>query len=159
MSTNSSRANLSDLAEDTQAAAAGHASGRGPSARGTAAKGASSGKFASKGTHHASTPNADDAEEDEEEEEEGSAFNAPESVFESKTHLLHGILHTNGRGHLLRVNGRDGGNMMLPGPVLVGLWDALCGVLRAREVSVEDVSNKSGMLLRLLHPAMGKTTW
>ncbi|GIL58806.1 hypothetical protein Vafri_13798 [Volvox africanus] len=37
-----------------------------------------------------------------------SAYNAPASIFDSTTHCLHGIIHGNGFGHLLRVNGRDG---------------------------------------------------
>lgn len=45
------------------------------------------------------------------------------------------------------------------GKQLLSLWDALCQLLRARQVSVEDVSNKSGMLLRVLHTAAYGTTW
>lgn len=37
-----------------------------------------------------------------------SAYNAPASIFDSTTHCLHGVVHGNGFGHLLRVNGRDG---------------------------------------------------
>lgn len=44
-----------------------------------------------------------------------SAFNAAESVFESKDHLLHGMLHLNGFGHLLRMNGSQGGSRRLIG--------------------------------------------
>ncbi len=165
-------------------------------------------------------------------------YNAPASVFDSASHCLHGVLHGNGYGHLvrspaqlssadagqgragaghggrrallpmhrtpprpraplrtaaasgrelralaagqrgqeltpraaaarvcctrgpqLRVNGRDGACGPLNGKQLVGLWDALCGLLCAQEVSVEDVSNKSGMLLRLLHVAAHRKTW
>jgi hypothetical protein len=39
------------------------------------------------------------------------------------------------------------------------VWDRLCVLLRTRAVSVEDVSNKSGMLLRVLHTAAFGTTW
>jgi hypothetical protein len=45
------------------------------------------------------------------------------------------------------------------GKQLLALWDSLCSLLRARLVSVEDVSNKSGMLLRVLHTAAFGTTW
>lgn len=45
------------------------------------------------------------------------------------------------------------------GKQLLNLWDSLCRLLRARQVSVEDVSNKSGMLLRVLHTAAYGTTW
>jgi hypothetical protein len=45
------------------------------------------------------------------------------------------------------------------GKQLLTVWDKLCVLLRARAVSVEDVSNKSGMLLRVLHTAAFGTTW
>jgi hypothetical protein len=45
------------------------------------------------------------------------------------------------------------------GKQLLSVWDSLCQLLRARQVSVEDVSNKSGMLLRVLHTAAYGTTW
>lgn len=45
------------------------------------------------------------------------------------------------------------------GKQLLTVWDRLCVLLRARAVSVEDVSNKSGMLLRVLHTAAFGTTW
>lgn len=35
----------------------------------------------------------------------GSQFSAPPSIYDSRAHLLHGVLHQNGFGHLLRVNG------------------------------------------------------
>jgi hypothetical protein len=71
--------------------------------------------------------------------EEDSAYNAEDSVFESKDHLLHGMLHLNGFGHLLRMNGSQGGSKRLIGgcrAVLwcaagrdgVGAWHACCGV-------------------------------
>lgn len=45
------------------------------------------------------------------------------------------------------------------GKQLLAVWDSLCQLLRVRQVSVEDVSNKSGMLLRVLHTAAFGTTW
>ena len=57
------------------------------------------------------------------------------------------------------MNGREGGSS-LTGQQLMSLWDTLCQHLNAREVSVEDVSNKSGMLLRIMHAtAFGRTWW
>lgn len=50
-----------------------------------------------------------------EDEPSGGAYNADESVFESKDHLLHGMLHLNGFGHLLRMNGSQGGSRKLIG--------------------------------------------
>lgn len=37
------------------------------------------------------------------------------SAFESSAHLLHGVLHINGFGHLLRINGLEGGSAHLTG--------------------------------------------
>ncbi len=136
-----------------------------------------------------------DGEEEEEDEDGGGAspYIAPASVFDSPRHLLHGVLHQNGFGHLLRVNGREGGSAALSGAralpagdpkrgahgrlnlrpsmwarpwqgagpprwsagglrrrgcgragrQLMDIWDQLCRLLRARVVSVEDVSNKA----------------
>ncbi len=59
----------------------------------------------------------------------------------------------------LRINGKGGGSERMTGTQLMGIWDGLCTQLRAREVSVEDVSAKSGMLLRMLHAAAHEVTW
>ena len=37
------------------------------------------------------------------------------SAFESSAHLLHGIIHMNGFGHLMRINGLEGGSSFLTG--------------------------------------------
>lgn len=55
---------------------------------------------------------------------------------------LAGMVHANGFGHLLRVNGREGGSRTFSGYQLTQLWDMLCTVLRVRAVTTEDVSNK-----------------
>lgn len=112
-------------------------------------------------------------------------FNTPASEFESSLHHMHGTLHANGYGHLQRMNARDPcppssstsasasasapsasawgkgalGCSRLTGRQLMHLWDSLCSLLGAREVSVEDVSNKGGMLLRTLHAAAYGETW
>ena len=36
---------------------------------------------------------------------QGAQFSTPPSIYDSRAHLLHGVLHLNGFGHLLRVNG------------------------------------------------------
>ncbi|KAK1398552.1 hypothetical protein POM88_008415 [Heracleum sosnowskyi] len=38
--------------------------------------------------------------------------------LEDTTHLLHGVVHSNGYGHLLRVNGREGGSRVLSDVIL-----------------------------------------
>jgi len=81
------------------------------------------------------------------------------SIVDHQTHLLHGLLHGNGCGHLKRINGREAGSMVLSGSQLMGLWENICYTLRAREVSVEDVSQKYGVEYRLLNPASSGNTW
>ena len=55
-----------------------------------------------------------------------------ESILDLKTHLLHGVLHCNGFGHLLCVNGRENGSEYVSGREIVDLWDRICAMLRAR---------------------------
>jgi hypothetical protein len=48
-------------------------------------------------------------------QEAASPYTAPASVFDAQSHLLHGVLHANGFGHLLRINGLEGGSKELTG--------------------------------------------
>ncbi|KAK1313794.1 PHD finger protein MALE STERILITY 1 [Acorus calamus] len=66
-------------------------------------------------------------------------------------HLMHGIVHSNGFGHLLRVNGFEGGSEFVSGHRIMDLWDRLCTGLKARKVSLTDVAKKASMELRLVH--------
>ncbi|XP_051118082.1 PHD finger protein At1g33420 [Andrographis paniculata] len=79
--------------------------------------------------------------------------------LESTTHLLHGVIHCNGYGHLLRVNGREGGSRLLTGRQIMNFWDRLCTMLGVRKVSVMDVSKKNGMEFRLLHAVTKGHPW
>ena len=54
------------------------------------------------------------------------------SQLENTSHLLHGVIHSNGYGHLLRVNGREGGSKILSGCHIMDFWDRLCKTLGAR---------------------------
>ncbi|KAH7298703.1 hypothetical protein KP509_25G054900 [Ceratopteris richardii] len=81
------------------------------------------------------------------------------SILDSQTHLLHGILHCNGFGHLLCVNGREKGSRLASGREIVDLWDRLCSMLRARKVSVEDVVKKRTLEYRLLHSVAYGEPW
>ena len=60
------------------------------------------------------------------------ACNGAKAVAEGPTHLLHGMVHMNGFGHLIRVNGREGGSRFLSGCDIMGFWDRLCKTLRVR---------------------------
>lgn len=42
-------------------------------------------------------------------------YTVPVSITDSSRHLLHGVLHANGFGHLLRINGLEGGSNALTG--------------------------------------------
>ncbi|PQP95468.1 PHD finger protein [Prunus yedoensis var. nudiflora] len=79
--------------------------------------------------------------------------------LENTTHLLHGVVHSNGFGHLLRVNGREGGSRVLSGCHIMDFWDRLCKSLRVRMVSVMDVSKKYGLEYRLLHSIIKGHPW
>ncbi|XP_061345836.1 PHD finger protein At1g33420-like isoform X2 [Gastrolobium bilobum] len=79
--------------------------------------------------------------------------------LENTTHLLHGVVHANGYGHLLRVNGREGGSRFLSGCHIMDFWDRLCNTLGVRKVSVMDVSKKYALEYRLLHAIMKGHPW
>lgn len=53
------------------------------------------------------------------------------NLVQSRGHLMHGIFHSNGFGHLLCVNGMEGGSN-LAGCQIMEFWDRLCTGLRAR---------------------------
>ncbi|KAK8947449.1 PHD finger protein [Platanthera zijinensis] len=79
--------------------------------------------------------------------------------LEDPTHLLHGLVHANGYGHLLRVNGLDGGSKYLTGSDIMDFWDRLCKMLRVRKVTVMDISKKHGMEYRLLNAVTSGQPW
>ncbi|CAI0555967.1 unnamed protein product [Linum tenue] len=81
------------------------------------------------------------------------------SQFEDSSHLLHGVVHSNGYGHLLRVNGKEGGSQTLTGTHVMNFWDRLCTSLSVRKVSVMDVSRKYGTEYRLLHAITKGHSW
>ncbi|CAK9319458.1 unnamed protein product [Citrullus colocynthis] len=79
--------------------------------------------------------------------------------LENNTHLLHAVVHSNGYGHLLRVNGREGGSRHLSGCHIMDFWDRFCKMLGVRKVSVMDVSKKYGVEYRLLHAITKGHPW
>lgn len=54
--------------------------------------------------------------------------------LDSQGHLLHGVIHCNGYGHLLRINGREKGSKFSSGRDMMDLWDRMCAMLRARYI-------------------------
>ena len=54
------------------------------------------------------------------------------SQMEDNTHILHGVVHSNGYGHLLTLNGREGGSSILSGCDIMSFWDRLCVALAVR---------------------------
>ncbi|TVU45355.1 hypothetical protein EJB05_04868, partial [Eragrostis curvula] len=80
------------------------------------------------------------------------------TLLRRSDHLLHGLIHSNGFGHLVTIRGRDGGSTVLSGCQIMDIWDRLCAALRVRAVSVVDLTRKHAVDLRLLHGvALGKT--
>lgn len=55
-----------------------------------------------------------------------------EESLDNQSHLLHGVIHCNGYGHLLCLNGIEGGSKILSGREIMDLWDRICTNLRAR---------------------------
>lgn len=53
------------------------------------------------------------------------------NLVELEGHIMHGVFHSNGFGHLLCVNGAETGSD-LPGHQILEFWDRLCTGLRAR---------------------------
>jgi len=53
-------------------------------------------------------------------------------ILELDTHLLHGMIHCNGFGHLLCINGNEEGTRSIRAEELMDLWDRICAILRAR---------------------------
>ncbi|KAL3527434.1 hypothetical protein ACH5RR_012090 [Cinchona calisaya] len=73
------------------------------------------------------------------------------NAFDAQNHLLHGMIHCNGFGHLLCINGIEGGSKELCGREIMDLWDRICACFCTSKITVEDVSKKHMMDLRLLH--------
>ncbi|GAV86568.1 PHD domain-containing protein [Cephalotus follicularis] len=80
------------------------------------------------------------------------------NLIEIQGHTMHGVFHSNGFGHLLCVNGVETGSY-LTGHHVMEFWDRLCTGLRARNVSLNDISQKKGMELRLLHGVAYGGSW
>lgn len=47
-------------------------------------------------------------------------------------YLMHGIMHSNGFGHLIAINGIEGGSEFISGHQILDLWDRICTALQLR---------------------------
>uniref|UniRef100_A0ACD6A8F5 Uncharacterized protein n=1 Tax=Avena sativa TaxID=4498 RepID=A0ACD6A8F5_AVESA len=74
-------------------------------------------------------------------------------------HLLHGLIHGNGFGHLVALRGHEGGSTSLSGRDIMDIWDRLCSALRVRAISLVDFSRKRSLDLRLLLGVVNGETW
>ncbi|KAJ3677061.1 hypothetical protein LUZ60_002785 [Juncus effusus] len=74
-------------------------------------------------------------------------------------HLMHGVLHSNGFGHLISLNGFAGGSEFISGRQVFSLWDRICTALRVRKISLTDMAERDGMELRLIHGVAFGKTW
>ncbi|KAI3936878.1 hypothetical protein MKW98_020583 [Papaver atlanticum] len=83
----------------------------------------------------------------------------PDIRLFDQTHLLHGLIHCNGFGHLMNINGFEGGSKFLSGQQIMDLWDRICTALRVRKITVEDVSHRGSMDLRLLYGIADGHSW
>ncbi|CAM8954704.1 unnamed protein product [Rhodiola kirilowii] len=82
-----------------------------------------------------------------------------EDALDDQSHLLHGLIHCNGFGHLICINGKEAGSRILCGREIMDLWDRICSSLQVRKITVEDVSKKRGMDMRLLHGIAYGHSW
>ncbi|CAM0951629.1 unnamed protein product [Alopecurus aequalis] len=89
----------------------------------------------------------------------GGTEKASKGTATSRGHLLHGIVHLNGYGHLVGLHGFEGGSDFVSGHQIMDLWDRICSALHVRKVSLVDTARKGHMVLRLLHGVAYGDTW
>ncbi|KAL5538969.1 hypothetical protein UlMin_043307 [Ulmus minor] len=99
-----------------------------------------------------------DADAEAEADDEATIYQS-NSCLDDNKHLLHAVVHSNGFGHLLTLNGREGGSPSLAGLHIMDFWDRLSESLSVRKVSVMDVSKKYGLEYRLLHAVSKGHSW
>ncbi|XP_027362876.1 PHD finger protein MALE STERILITY 1 [Abrus precatorius] len=84
--------------------------------------------------------------------------NGKSKIIELQGHMMHGVFHSNGFGHLLCVNGLETGSN-LAGNQIMEFWNRLCKGLQAKKVSLNDISQKRGMELRLVNGIAYSEPW
>jgi hypothetical protein len=64
----------------------------------------------------------------------GGTEKASKGTATSRGHLLHGIVHLNGYGHLVGLHGFEGGSDFVSGHQIMDLWDRICSSLHVRYI-------------------------
>ncbi|KAM7487826.1 hypothetical protein LguiB_025310 [Lonicera macranthoides] len=90
--------------------------------------------------------------------QDNSAMSNKFNLVELKGHVMHGVFHSNGFGHLLCINGVEMGSD-LGGCQIMEFWNRLCAGLQARKVSLTDKSQKRSIDLRLLYGIAFSEPW
>jgi len=71
---------------------------------------------------------------------------------------LHAMIHANGFGHLLHINGKEVGSQH-SGTFLMDVWDGICIGLGATQISLQDKAMKRGLHLRLVYSIAYGHSW
>ncbi|KAH6773934.1 hypothetical protein C2S52_003144 [Perilla frutescens var. hirtella] len=72
---------------------------------------------------------------------------------------LYGLIHCNGFGHLICINGLKHNSKLFGADDSMEFWDRLCTVLRARSISANYFSRKGSIELGLIHGMAHGKSW
>nr|GEV86228.1 PHD finger protein At2g01810-like [Tanacetum cinerariifolium] len=87
-------------------------------------------------------------------------YDQKNSMEADDTHILHGLIHCNGFGHLISINKLQlDSTILLTESDVMNLWDSICYSLKTRKVSVADVKLDRSMEIRLIYGVAFKSSW
>ncbi|KAI3453198.1 hypothetical protein Pfo_009861 [Paulownia fortunei] len=88
-------------------------------------------------------------------------WNVPldEDYADIQSHNLYGLIHCNGYGHLICINGLKNNSKFFTADDSMEFWDRLCTVLEARNISACNVSRKEAIELNLMHGVAYGNSW
>ncbi|KAL8520809.1 hypothetical protein ACS0TY_011383 [Phlomoides rotata] len=88
-------------------------------------------------------------------------WNAPldEVLLEFESHKLYGLIHCNGYGHLISINGLKNNSKFLRADDSMKFWDRLCTLLKARSISAHYLSKTDSIELSLIHGVAHGRPW
>ncbi|KAK9063803.1 hypothetical protein SSX86_017675 [Deinandra increscens subsp. villosa] len=76
------------------------------------------------------------------------------------SHILHGLIHCNGFGHLISINKLDlGSSNSLTETDVMNFWDSICNSLKTRKISVADLKLERSIEFRLIHGIAFENSW